>query len=211
MKQMLRMTTAATAALLAMAVVPAQAGDDKFQRVEFFGAYTRIDPEGRNNDADGIGGGLRVVGGRRVGLFGDLQGEFVQTEFDAGGTDLDFGNYRAGIGWGFPAFGQLGFFQVKAEYVSLRFKQDGFGSDNQNGWGAQVQFEQDLAYSFGIHASLGYLDVDDADGTEYVIGFHWVPDVFGFFAQFRWLDLDFDNGGSQADISTVRAGFRVPF
>jgi opacity protein-like surface antigen len=211
MKQKLRMTAVATAAVLAIAAAPAQAGDDKFQRVEFFGSYTQIDPDGPNDDFDGIGGGLRVVGGRRVGLFGDLQAEFVPTERDGAGADLDFGNYRAGIGWGFPAFGELGFFQAKAEYVSLRFKPDGGGSDNQNGWGAHLQFEQDLAHSFGIHASLGYIDVDDADGTEYVIGFHWVPDVFGFFAHFRWLDLDFDNGGGQVDISTVRAGFRVPF
>ncbi len=210
MKQMLRVTTAATAALLAMAVGPVQAQNDKFQRVEFFGAYTKIDPDAGNQNFDGIGGGLRVVGGQRVGLFGDLQGEFVPTELDGTRTNLDFGNYRAGAGWGFPAFGELGFFQVKAEYVALRFDLDGQASETQDGWGAQVQFEQDLAHSFGIHASLGYIDVDDADGTEYVIGFHWVPDVFGFFTQFRWLNLDDDTGGN-LDIQTVRAGFRVPF
>lgn len=203
----------AAAALAAGLLSPAHAADGKFQRIEFFGSYAQIDTDGLADESDGIGGGLRVVGGRRVGFFGDFQGEYIPTELDGGGADLDFQNYRAGAGWGFPA-GPVGFFQLKAEYVSLRTRLDSGGvedKDSQNGYGVHLQFEQDLAYDFGIHASLGYLDVDDADGTEYVIGFHWVPDVFGFFAQLRWDDLNVDDGGGDFEIQTVRAGFRVPF
>lgn len=202
----------AAVALAAGVLSPAAVANDKFQRIEFFSSYAQLESDGIAEDFDGIGGGLRVVGGQRVGFFGDFQGEYVPTEIDGGGADLDFENYRAGAGWGFPA-GPVGFFQVKAEYVSLRTKLESGGvevKESQNGYGVHLQFEQDLAYDFGVHASLGYLDVDDADGTEYVIGFHWVPDVFGFFAQLRWDDLNVDGGG-ELEIQTVRAGFRVPF
>lgn len=202
----------AAAVLAAGAMSAAHAGSDKVQRVEFFGAYAQIDPDGATKDFDGIGGGLRVVGGQRVGFFGDFQGEYIPTELDGSG-EIDFENYRAGAGWGFPA-GPVGFFQLKAEYVSLRTDSEVGGvsaKESQNGYGVHLQFEQDLTRSLGIHASLGYLDLDDVDGTEYVIGFHWVPDVFGFFAQLRWDDLNVDDGGGDLEIQTVRAGFRVPF
>ncbi len=206
----------AVAAMAASAVAPAYAESDKFQRVEFFGSWTQIDGGTGAVDFEGIGGGLRVVGGRRVGAFGDLQLEFVPTDAEGGGNrvDLDYGNYRAGAGWGLPAFGSVGFFQLKAEYVSLRTELEGAGGsvkNKQDGYGVHLQFEQDLAHSFGIHASLGYLDVDDADGTEYVIGLHWVPDTYGFFTQFRWMDLNVDDGGGEFEAATVRAGFRIPF
>ncbi|MEC9363372.1 MAG: hypothetical protein ACPHN2_16840 [Sinimarinibacterium flocculans] len=202
----------AAAALAAGLMTPAYAGD-KFQRIEFFGAWGQIDQNVNDVTFDGWGGGLRVVGGRRVGPFADLQAEFIPTEERDSGADLDLENYRAGVGFGLPAFQPVGFFQVKVEYVAIRLDSELplLVNDSQNGVGVHLQFEQDLARNFGIHASLGWLNLDDADGTEYVIGFHWVPDVYGFFAQFRWDDLDLDSGADDIEVGTVRAGFRVPF
>ncbi|MES0874666.1 outer membrane beta-barrel protein [Sinimarinibacterium thermocellulolyticum] len=204
----------AAAAIAAGMLSSAHAGSDQFQRIEFFGSWAQIDADDTTTEEfDGIGGGLRVVGGQRVGFFGDFSGEYVPTERDDGGADLDFENYRAGAGWGFPA-GPVGFFQLKAEYASLRTERQAPGGkvkESQDGYGVHLQFEQDLPYSLGVHASLGYLDLDDADGIEYVIGVHWVPDVFGFFAQYRWDDLDIADSDAELRIDTVRAGFRVPF
>jgi opacity protein-like surface antigen len=203
----------AAAALAIGAMSAAHADDGKFQRIEFFGSYAQLEADGSADEFDGIGGGLRVVGGKRVGFFGDFSGEYIPTELDGGGADLDFENYRAGAGWGFPA-GPVGFFQVKAEYASLRTELDSGGveaKDSQSGYGVHLQFEQDLGSDLGVHASIGYLGLDDVEGTEYVIGFHWVPDVFGLFAQVRIDDLNVDDSDADLEISTVRAGFRVPF
>ncbi len=201
------------AALGALVASTSAAASDKFQRVEFFGSYGQLDVDGLDADYDGIGGGLRIVGGQRVGVFGDLQAEYIPTELDsAAQTDLDIENYRAGIGFGFPAFGEIGFFQLKGEYVSLRTELESGAKDRQSGFGVHVQVEQDIAGSFGIDASVGYLGLDDVDGTEFTIGFHWVPDTFGFFTQFRWANLDGKKDGiADVEFSSLRVGFRVPF
>ncbi|QHS10178.1 outer membrane beta-barrel protein [Sinimarinibacterium sp. NLF-5-8] len=200
-------------AVLAAAAMPAQAGDT-FQRVDFYGAWTQVDGQAGARDQDGWGGGLRIVGGKRVGFFGDLQGSYAAVERKAAGVrdQLDFGDYRAGLGWGFPAFGAVGFAQLKAEYVSLQFKDRAAGSrDHQDGFGVHVQLEQDIAGTFGLRASVGYVNVEDAQGPELTLGYHWVPDTFGVFTEFRWMSLDAKHGPGEFETVTVRAGFRVPF
>lgn len=205
------------AAIAALTFSASAMADDKFQRVEFFGSYGQFDADGLSGDFDGIGGGLRIVGGQRVGIFGDLQAEYIPTELDSDDSaGLDIGNYRAGIGYGFPAFGNAGFLQLKAEYASLRTEFDdgvaGAAKENQTGFGVHLQVEQDIAGSFGIDASVGYLGFEDIDGTEFTVGFHWVPDNYGFFTQFRWANLEGkDSSAFDAEFSSLRVGFRVPF
>ncbi|HEY1077930.1 MAG TPA: outer membrane beta-barrel protein [Fontimonas sp.] len=221
----MKKTTGGLIAIAALACSAPALASDKFQRVEFFGSYGQFESD-YGDDFDGIGGGLRIVGGQRVGLFGDLQAEYIPTEREISGTttDLDVQNYRAGIGFGLPAFADIGFLQLKAEYVSLRNEVDFFAAsaegpgmrvtqkDNQAGYGVHLQVEQDIAGSFGIDASAGYLDLEDFDGSEFTVGLHWVPDNYGFFTQFRWANLGAkDAGVTDVEFSSLRVGFRVPF
>lgn len=191
----------------------AMAASDKLQRVEFFGTYGQFDADGLSDDFEGIGGGLRILAGRRDGLFGDLTGEYIPTDTDIAGEtlDLDIENYRGGIGYGISAFGPDSFLQLKVEYASLRTDFEG-ARENQNGFGVHVQMEKDFIDGFGVDASVGYLDFEDIDGSEFTIGAHWVPERVGLFAQFRFANLDGkDSGTTDAELTSLRVGFRVPF
>lgn len=191
----------------------AMAGD-KLQRVEFFGTYGQLDAEGLVDDFEGIGGGLRILAGRRDGLFGDLSGEYIPTDTDIGSdtVDLDIENYRAGIGYGLSAFGADSFLQLKVEWASLRTEFEDGARENQNGFGVHVQIEKDFIDGLGVDASVGYLDFEDIDGSEFTVGAHWVPERVGFFLQFRFASLEGkDDSSADAELSSLRAGFRMPF
>lgn len=196
--------------IAAMAASSTATAGDKLQRVEFFGTYGQFDADGLTDNYDGIGGGLRILAGRRDGLFGDLTGEYIPTDVD--GADLDIENYRAGIGYGMSAFGADSFLQLKVEWASLRTEFEGSVRETQNGVGVHVQLEKDFIDGFGVDASVGYLDFEDIDGTEFTIGAHWVPERVGFFTQFRFANLQGkDSGTPDAELTSLRVGFRVPF
>lgn len=131
-----------------------------------------------------------------------FSGEYQSVNFDDSDSDLD--QVRAGLGFKgeSPFFGRV-------EYVN--FDTNDGDDSKQDGFGIHGGIQAELTPSFGITGELGYIDVDDFDGLEYLIGadLKFNP-VLGAFIDYRVTNLDGDND-LQLDLNDLRVGLRFDF
>lgn len=165
-----------------------------------------------SQDGDGFGG----KGVFSFGTSGALiSAEYQATEIDD--FDVEIKQARVGGGWMRPhetfSFGGYG------EYVALEFE-SGDGSADASGFGVHGRLEFAPAPALTLHAQAGYLSLSDDDsdedltGPEYSIGaaYAFSPTIGGF-ADYRYTNLETDDGGGEAEfeLNTVRVGVRFVF
>ena len=159
-------------------------------------------------DIDVDGGGEASDDGDGYGIKGEFQfsdqafftGEYQSVDYDDAG-DLD--QIRAGIGYRFTT-NALPIWYVRGEFVQLDD-----GDDEQNGYGVHGGVRGENG-RLGIVAEAGYVDVDDADGFEFLVGGDYsIDSTFALFADYRYTDLDFDGG--DITLKDVRLGVRARF
>lgn len=195
-------------ALLA-APVAAQAADmahldvyyivDSTLEFDFNGAATV-----ESDDGDGFGVKLAAMLGESVFVAGEYQS-----------SDNEFANARATvetarIGLGYKTSWPI---YVLAEYVSneLKIDQTLFPVEgDEDGWAGHIGLKADLVEFLTLDARVGYLDVGESDGLEYLVGIGLNLDRnFGLFADYRVSELE--NDGGESSVEDIRAGLRFRF
>jgi opacity protein-like surface antigen len=202
MKQLGR---ACLGALLA-APLAAQAADMAYLDVYYIPDST-LEFEGagvaavESDDGDGFGVKLAAMLGESLFLAGEYQS--VDYTFADGTAKAD--TKRIGLGYKTP-------WPVYAlgEYVRAEARDDDGESFDEDGWAAHLGIKANLFASLTLDARVGYQDVGDLDGLEYVVGLGLNLDRnFGLFADYRVSELEDDNGKTTAE--DVRAGLRFRF
>jgi opacity protein-like surface antigen len=157
-----------------------------------------------SDDGDGFGVKLSAMLGESVFLAGEYQS-----------TDNEFPNATATaetarIGLGYKTAWPL---YVLAEYVSNELKIDEtlFPIEgDEDGWAGHIGLKADVLKFLTLDARVGYLDVGDSDGLEYVVGLGLNLDRnFGLFADYRVSALE--NDDVEATLEDIRAGLRFRF
>ncbi|MES0873252.1 outer membrane beta-barrel protein [Sinimarinibacterium thermocellulolyticum] len=158
-----------------------------------------------SDDGDGAGVKLAAMLGESV---------FLAAEYQS--SDNDFANAsatnetsRIGLGYKtpWPVY-------VLAEYVNNSLEVDpsvanGVSGD-EDGWAVHLGIKADLVKFVTLDARVGYLDVGESDGIEYIAGLGFNLDRnFGIFADYRVSELD--NDRREASVEEVRAGLRFRF
>ncbi|HEX4871155.1 MAG TPA: hypothetical protein VFV27_02475 [Nevskiaceae bacterium] len=153
-----------------------------------------------SGEADGDGFGVKGAFGFSDQL--SFTAEYQGVEFDDGAGDLD--QIRLGLGFGAGIHG-TGLYGV-GEFVQFDD-----GSDDENGFGIHGGYGGTLAEGVRLHGQVGYLDVGDVDGVEFLVGgaFNLNPSL-GLFADYRASTLEGD-GGAEVDFKDFRVGARFNF
>lgn len=152
-------------------------------------------------DDDGDGYGIK-------GKFAFADSWFVAAEYQTvnyDDFDVDLDQLRLGVGYKHKLNEQAGLYGL-AEYVDI----DADGGFSENGFGLHVGLNYNVTDAFGLNARLGYVDIDLADGVEYLVGASYsLNEMFGLFADYRVTDLSADGGDLELD--DLRVGVRFKF
>lgn len=197
------------AGALMAAPLAAQAGDmahldvyyivDSTLEFDFNGA-----PAVESDDGDGFGVKLAAMLGESV----FLAGEYQSTDNEFANATATVETARIGLGYktAWPVY-------VLAEYVSNELKIDEtlFPIEgDEDGWAGHIGVKAELVKFVTLDARVGYLDVGESDGLEYVVGLGLNLDRnFGLFADYRVSELE--NDGGETSVEDIRAGLRFRF
>lgn len=150
---------------LALAMSPAFAGDLSYNYVQL--GYQKAELDGGFGGIDVDGDGFGVGGAFEIG-----ENWFVPVSY--GTLDFDFGvqldQLAVGLGYHAPLSNGTDFFATLS-YLSAEISASGFGSLDEDGYGATVGVRGMLTDSVELHGSIGYSDLGDgADGTAFGAG-----------------------------------------
>lgn len=157
-----------------------------------------------SDDGDGFGVKLAAMLGESV----FLSGEYQSTDNDFPTATATVETTRIGLGYKtpWPLYGLVEYVRNDLEVAQTLFS----GEGEESGWGGHLGLKADLARYVTLDARVGYLDVGDSDGLEYVVGLGFNLDrSFGLFADYRVSQLENDDG--EATVEDVRAGMRFRF
>lgn len=158
---------------------------------------------------DGYGLKGRFGLGEMFFLSGEYQAnDYTTDEDDNEDLDRDLNIYRIGGGVAIP---NTPFF-VEGEYIGVDLGDDNEGNDEEaNGYGIHGGAAMTFGERFTVNAKIGYVDVDDYDGFEYLVGgaFNFTTHL-AVFADYRGTDL---KGGSNTklELNDFRTGVRFTF
>lgn len=180
------------------------------------------------DDGDGYGAKGRFKLTDELFLAGEYQNvEYDELSFDSGtpsvssddvGLERELETWRAGLGYQFAETP----FYLKGEYIGLESElsttgdegdEDEVGGDiDEDGFGAHLGATGQPMEKLSLTAQIGYLDIGDVDGLEYLIGaaLHFT-DRFGIFADYRYTSLSGDGDDYELNLSDARVGLRLMF
>jgi hypothetical protein len=206
-----------------------------------FGSYMSQSDNQYPLNPDGFGGGAQLGFNitRNFFITGSYEYDYLRQDNASSGAlglnppggsttyGLDTEQVRAGGGWKFPLRPAPIDLFAKVEYVHYGYRyvngiQDGQaianGSPfNEDGVGGHFGFQTRMP-GFSLYGSAGYLSLSNADGPEFNIGAEvpMLPFVWAF-AEYRYDDLRYDNGGccyynsERNEIDNVHLGVRMSF
>jgi hypothetical protein len=154
-----------------------------------------------SNDGDGFGVKLAAMLGESV----FVAGEFQSVDYSFTNVAAKSDTKRIGLGYKtpWPVY-------ALAEYVRAEAGTDANELFDEDGWAAHLGLKADMLRWLTLDARIGYQDVGDLDGLEYVVGLGLNLDRnFGLFADYRVSVLENDNGETTAE--DIRAGLRFRF
>ncbi len=160
-----------------------------------------------SNDGDGFGAKLATTLGDG-GLF--LAGEYQSADYTASiAGSAEVQTMRVGLGyqtpWSVYLLGEYVRNEAEISFGTLSIK------DDEDGFGVHLGAKFDLVKYVTLDARVGYLDVGESDGLEYVVGLGFNLDRhFGLFVDYRVSDLERDDG-VEAKVEDIRTGFRFRF
>ena len=160
-------------------------------------------------DGDGYGVKTRLGFGEMFFVSGEYQAnDYTTDEDDNEDLDRDLNIYRVGGGIAVP---NTPFF-VEGEYIGIDVGDDNEGADEEsNGYGIHGGAAMTLGERVTLNAKIGYIDVDDFDGFEYLVGGSFnVFGSFAVFADYRGTDLE-GGGSSKLELNDFRTGVRFTF
>ncbi|MFA5939998.1 MAG: outer membrane beta-barrel protein [Sinimarinibacterium sp.] len=156
-------------------------------------------------DEDGNGYGVKGMFAIADSIF--LSGEYQTSNYDD--SDTDFEQIRGGVGFAFAAEAPMTWFGL-AEAIRIK-TDDGTDSDSDSGFGLHVGGRFDFSQAFSLGARVGYIDIDEADGVEWLVdaGLAISPG-FGLFADYRLTSLE-DEDNDEIEFDDLRLGVRLLF
>ncbi len=149
-----------------------------------------------SNDGDGFGAKLAAMLGESVFVAAELQ----SVDYTFASTTARLDTRRIGLGYKtpWPVYGL-------AEYV-----RNDTEADDEGGYAVHLGVKADLIRWVTLDARVGYQDVGEADGLEYLVGLGLnVDSNFGLFVDYRVSELNTDSADAKAE--DVRAGMRFRF
>jgi len=184
--------------VLVLFALPAFAGDINYNYLEL--GYQQIDfDEDILPGFDINGNGYSIAGSFELGESVFIAGGYSQADLDFGvkADTLSLGvGYHVGLSDNVDFYGTLSAVRVEASI-------SGFGSEDEDGYGAEIGVRGMIGERFELSGSLGYVDLGDgADGTEVGAGLqYYISDAFSI-----GLTLDVDE-----DVTAYGAGIRLYF
>jgi hypothetical protein len=165
--------------------------------------YVNSEIEAGGGDTDGDGFGVRGMGKITDAAF--VYGEYQTVEYDAPG-DPELEQIRAGLGYAFLRQSGMDLYG-KAELVNV----DGDLGVDDTGYGVHGGIKLMPAPELTLKGQVGWIDVDDVDGPEYLVGAAYnITPQWGIFTDYRFTDLEADGGG-EAEVKDWRVGGRFNF
>lgn len=203
------------ASALALVATSAQAGDFDYLDVYFVPSadVEFSDSDGSvSDDGDGFG----IKGKAHIADTVTLHGEYQATtvdDFSGSTVDVDVDQLRFGFGVHSQANDSNVRFYGEVEYVDLEveFASGGFNvAGDADGFGLRVGALFLGEGPFSGYGSIGYLDVDDTDGLEFLVGLAAeFSEGLGGFIDYRSNSFEADDG--EIELSDIRLGLRVLF
>lgn len=196
-----------SAAVLAVAPLAVSAGGmGNALDLYYISAGVEVDdPFFGSGDDDGDGFGIK-------GNFAIADSFFLSGEYQAVGyddSDLDLDQFRGGIGVNSDPLAPAVWYGL-AEFLNFKLD-DGTDSESESGFGLHVGGRFAINEVFGINGRIGYVDIDDADGLEWLIGGDIAfTEQLGAFADYRVTSLE-DDTGVESDFDDLRVGVRWRF
>lgn len=156
-------------------------------------------------EEDGDGYGVKGMFAIADSIF--LSGEYQTSNYDS--SDNDFEWIRGGIGFAFVAEAPMTWFGM-AEAIRIE-ADNSAGNDSDSGYGLHVGGRFDFSQAFSLGARVGYIDIDEVDGVEWLVdaGLAVTP-VFGLFADYRLTSLE-DQDNDEIVFDDLRMGVRLLF
>lgn len=170
---------------VALLALPAFAGDISYNYVEF--GYQKIDIDDIVPGVDIDGDGFGIGGSFEVGESWFVAAGYSQADLDFG-VDLD--QLGIGVGWYTTMSNNTDFYAL-VQYVEAEVSVSGFGSADEDGFGAAIGVRGMVTDNVEIGGSIGYIDLGDAgDGTSF--GAHVLYNFTENFAAGLLLDIEED-------------------
>lgn len=153
-----------------------------------------------SGDDDGDGFGVKGTFAFADQLF--FNGEYQTVGYDDSDADLD--QIRAGVGINTSASEQIVFYGL-AEFISFDFD-----NEDDSGFGVHGGAIFNLNQAIALNARLGYVDLGDSDGLEWLAGgsFKFTPQVAAFI-DYRVTNQE--DSGVELDVDDLRIGARFIF
>lgn len=152
-------------------------------------------------DEDGDGFGVKGMG--RISDLAFVYGEYQAVDYDDSNGEVD--QLRAGLGYTFLRQQNMDLYG-KLELVHLDY-----GNEDDTGFGAHAGASFAVAPALDLKAQIGWVDVDNTDGVEYLIGAAYdLNPQWGVFTDYRLSDLE-TSGGGDFEVSDWRIGARFNF
>lgn len=153
----------------------------------------------------GDGFGIKGMFAVADGIF--LAGEYQTSTYDD--SDTDFQQIRGGVGFALATESPLTWFGL-VEGISFEFD-DGSEDDSDSGYGVHVGGHYDFSEIFALGARVGYVDIDDASGIEWLVDANIaISPGFGLFADYRLTSLE-DDADDEIEFDDLRVGVRLLF
>ncbi|MEJ2298719.1 MAG: outer membrane beta-barrel protein [Woeseiaceae bacterium] len=177
--------------------VPSFAAD--FNYNYFQAGYQEIDIDGLFSGFDVDGDGYFVGGSIELTDHWFVAGGYSSADFDVG---LELDQLSIGAGYHVPLNNNVDFYGLLS-FERAEASASGFGSEDENGYGAEIGIRGMIGDRFELNGSLHYVDLGDgADSTGFGTGL-----LYNFSNVFAaGLALDFDE-----DDKALGLGFRVYF
>lgn len=157
-----------------------------------------------SDDGDGFGVKLAAMLGESVFLAGEYQS--TDNEFPTATATVETARIGLGYKTPWPVYGLAEYVRNELEVDQTLFS----GEGKEDGWAVHLGLKADLIKFVTLDARIGYLDVGESDGLEYVVGLGLNLDrSFGLFADYRVSELE--NDDVTATVEDVRAGLRFRF
>ncbi len=162
----------------------------------------KLDIDGNSDTGNGFGF-YGEVGGDTLFVYGDYQ----LTSVDINAEDVDFKETR--IGGGLRSGNDTGTLVVRVESYKAEIDSDSTQSDD-SGVGVHVGGDVSLNKTIGLFGDLGFVSLDDYDGTEYRLGARAnLTDISEVYGAYRMLSLD--DSGAELDVSEFKLGINILF
>lgn len=170
--------------VLVLFAVPAFAADLNYNYVEF--GYQVVDIDGASDDADGFG----INGSFEVGENVFVTASYAQAEFDELGFEADIDTLSVGLGYHVGISDTVDFYGTLS-WLQADVSVAGFGSADEDGFGATIGLRGMVGDNIELTGHLGYADLGDAgDGT--TVGGGLLYNVSDNFSVGIFVDVDDD-------------------